>query len=70
MEYEVLLTWDEEAQVWVAVNDDIPIALNSASLDELVERVKLATPEILEMNGKPHEGMTLHFKAERVAVAA
>jgi hypothetical protein len=70
MEYEVLLTWDEEAQVWVAVNDDIPIALNSASLDELVERVKLATPEILEMNGKPHEGMTLHFKAERFAVVA
>jgi hypothetical protein len=70
MEYTVLLTWDEEAHVWVAVNDDIPIALNSASLDELIERVKLAAPEILKMNGKPHKGIPLHFKADRVVVAA
>ncbi|GHU73326.1 hypothetical protein FACS189450_12900 [Spirochaetia bacterium] len=69
-EYTILLTWDDEAQVWIAINDEIPIALNSSSLDELMERVKLAVPEILEMNGKPYEGIPLHFKADRLAVVA
>jgi hypothetical protein len=70
MEYQVVLTWDDEARVWVAVNDEIPIALNSESLDTLMERVLLAVPEMLEMNGKPHEGAIIHFKADRVVVAA
>jgi hypothetical protein len=70
IEYTILLTWDDEARVWVAVNDDIPIALNSASLDELIERVRLAAPEMLEMNGKPYKGIPLHFKADRIVVAA
>jgi predicted RNase H-like HicB family nuclease len=69
-EYTIVLTWDDEAQVWVAENDDIPIALNSASLDELIERVRLAVPEMLELNGKQSEGIPLHFKAERIVAAA
>jgi hypothetical protein len=35
-----------------------------------MERVRLAVPEMLEINGKPHEGIPLHFKADRVVVAA
>jgi hypothetical protein len=70
IEYTILLTWDDEAQVWVVINDEIPIALNSASLDELMERVRRAVPEMLEMNGKPYEGIPIHFKADRIVVAA
>ncbi|MDR1986194.1 MAG: DUF1902 domain-containing protein, partial [Treponema sp.] len=33
--YIILLTWDDEARVWVAVNDEIPLALESGSLDVL-----------------------------------
>ena len=62
-EYIVLLTWDEEASVWVAENDDIPIALESPSLDTLMERVKLAAPELLELNDKNHGEMALLFTA-------
>ena len=53
-EYTVSLDWDEEAARWYALNDDIPITLEDASLDTLIYRVKLATPELLELNGKPH----------------
>jgi len=60
-EYIVLLTWDDEASVWVAENDDIPIALESPSLDTLMERVKLATPELLELNDKNHGDIALRF---------
>jgi hypothetical protein len=69
-EYTVLLTWDEEARVWVAVNDEIPLALESGSLDVLMERVRYTAPEVLESNGKPHNNIRLHFKADRVAVVA
>jgi hypothetical protein len=48
--------------VWVAINDEIPIALNSPSLDKLMERVTLAIPEMLAMNGKP--GLTANCNHE------
>ena len=68
IEYVVLLTWDDEASVWIAENNDIPIALESDSLDKLIERVKLAAPELLELNGKFNAGsgknITLHFKMD------
>ena len=51
-EYTVLLTWDAEARVWVAENDDIPIALESGSFDTLIERVRYTVPEILQENDK------------------
>ena len=69
-EYIVTLSWDDEAAVWVAENDDIPIALESDSLDTLMERVKVATPELLELNGKNHGNIALRFKMERQTMVA
>jgi hypothetical protein len=69
-EYTVLLNWDDEASKWYALNDDIPIILEDASLDTLIDRVKLAAPELLELNGKPHADIHLFFKMERQAVIA
>jgi hypothetical protein len=69
-EYIVTITFDEEAAVWYAVNNDIPIALESDSLDVLIKRVKLAVPELLELNGRNHEHTVLHFTMEQEAVLA
>jgi hypothetical protein len=66
-EYLVLITWDEESRVWVAANDEIPLALESGSLDVLMERVRYAAPEVLAANGKPHTSIQIHFKADRIA---
>jgi predicted RNase H-like HicB family nuclease len=66
-EYTVLLTWDDEARVWVAENDDIPIVLESGSLDLLMERVRVAAPEILELNGKEFKDVYLNFTTKRRA---
>ena len=49
-EYMIVLSFDDEAQKWYALNDEIPIALEDFSLDTLINRVKLAVPEMLEMN--------------------
>ena len=44
-EYEILLVWDDEARVWIAQNDDIPLVLENSSLDLLMEQVRLAVPK-------------------------
>ncbi|MDR1972814.1 MAG: DUF1902 domain-containing protein [Treponema sp.] len=69
-EYTVLLAWDEEAGKWYAQNDEIPVILEDVSLDTLIRRVKLASPELLEINGKPHADIRLLFKMEVQAVVA
>ena len=66
-EYEILLIWDEDARVWIAQNDDIPLVLENGSLDLLMEQVRLAAPEILELNGKEHEDVYLDFTTRRRA---
>jgi len=70
IKYTILLKWDEEASVWIAENDDIPIALESDSLDTLIERVRIATPELLELNGNNNENITLHFEMDCQAMVA
>jgi hypothetical protein len=63
-EYTVLLTWDNEARVWLAENDIIPIALESGSFDTLIERVRHTVPEILQDNNKPTD-VHLNFISHR-----
>jgi predicted RNase H-like HicB family nuclease len=64
-EYTVLLTWDDEARVWIAESNDIPgLILESGSLDVLMERVRYAAPELLELSGNTTD-VSLSFKAER-----
>ena len=51
MEYVVNFTWDNEACVWIATSDNIPgLTLESGSFDALVERIRFAVPELLELN--------------------
>ena len=70
-EYTVILFWDDEASVWIAESQDLPgLILESDSFDTLVERVKKAVPELLEVSGTNHTQIKLHFKAERLAVVA
>ena len=64
-EYLVSLDWDAETARWYALNDDIPIMLEDASLDALIYRVKLATPELLELNGKLRLARIFHGVSSR-----
>ncbi len=53
MNYTVFCNWDTEANVWVATSPDIiGLVLASESLDILMNRVKLAVPELLELNSQ------------------
>ena len=67
MKCVVKLVWDNEANRWYTETDDIPgLVLESPSFDSLVDRVRLAAPEILELNRGYTGPVHLLFEAERV----
>jgi hypothetical protein len=65
MDCKVSLTWDDEAYVWLASSADVPgLALESGSLDALMERVKNTIPDLLDLK---NTDLTIDFQAERLA---
>ncbi len=70
MTYTVDVLWDDDAKVWIATSDDIPgLVLESGSYDALIERVKIAAPELLALDNqiKP---VTIKCRSERVIAAS
>ena len=66
MEYKINFTWDNEAAVWIATSDDIPgLVLESGSFDALLERVRIAAPELLALNNAQKQPLILSFVSER-----
>ena len=66
--------WDEEANVWVATSDDVPgLATEEATMEGLIEKLKIIIPELLEANGVqidqevPFEIMTRRFEIAQSA---
>lgn len=71
MKCKVKLIWDEEAQVWIATSDDVPgLILESGSYDALVEKVKFAIPELLELNNRKSSFYDLLLTSERHEMVA
>lgn len=70
MEYVVRFTWDPEADVWIAVNDYIPLTLESDSLDLLMQKVRTALPELLELNNLPKPSYLYYIVEHREEVHA
>ena len=67
MSYTVNLLWDADASVWVATSEDIKgLVLESGSLDVLIERVRMAVPDLLKLNKQPLEHAKIVFLTEKV----
>ncbi len=64
MEYNVKFTWDDKAAVWVATSTDIKgLVMEGGSADALIERVRIAVPELLELNSqKPAAKLNFLFE--------
>lgn len=66
MEYIINLIWDNDTNVWVATSDDIPgLILESGSFDALLERVRFAAPELIELNSPKKSPYVLSFVSNR-----
>ena len=50
--YNIKAEWDGEAGVWVASSDDVPgLATGADTFEELIEKLRIVVPELLEENG-------------------
>lgn len=65
MDLTIKMIWDSDARVWVAESEDVPgLVLESGSFDALLERVRVAVPELLALN-RSNTPLTLNFQSER-----
>ena len=62
---KVKMMWEDD--IWIAESEDeLGIVLESGSFDTLVERVRMAVPEMLELNCNYKGDFQIHFEAERL----
>ncbi|MCL2151348.1 MAG: DUF1902 domain-containing protein [Oscillospiraceae bacterium] len=69
MKYTVRLIWDNEASIWYTESDDLPVFLNDYSYDNLIERVRIAAPEVVEESFGYIGPVDLIFESVRVEKA-
>ncbi len=71
--YLIRADWDDDARVWVAVSDAVPgLATEAETLEQLIEKLKIMVPELLDLNGYPgDDGPTVPFEvvARRASAA-
>ena len=64
--------WDKDARVWVAISEDVPgLATEADTLEELIEKLRIMIPELLEANGLlagDEEEVSFHLFSERTEV--
>jgi predicted RNase H-like HicB family nuclease len=57
---EVEAFWDEEARVWVASSNDVPGLITEAdTMEQLMQKLKIIIPELLQANGLLNEPGTI-----------
>jgi predicted RNase H-like HicB family nuclease len=70
--YQVKAVWDDEAGVWVASSDDVPgLVTEAATVEELVKKLEVLIPELLEANNALPHAREIPFEvlSERHATA-
>ena len=67
VDFVIKMIWDASEKRWAAVGSPgMGLVLESDSFDVLVERVKLAAPEMIELNLSYRGPINLFFVSERV----
>ena len=63
----IKLVWNEKEKFWYSksLDERFGLTLESSSLDILIERVKLAVPDMLELSGYTGD-IELVFEIERI----
>ena len=65
--YVVKAMWDEEARVWVAESDDVPgLVTEAATQQELIRKLEIVVPELLEANDLLGRRTTIPFRMESI----
>ncbi len=72
-EIKIKAMWDAEAEVWIAVSDDVPgLATEAETSVQLVRKLRILIPELLEANGLlselGQEEIPFHLLSERTEI--
>lgn len=60
--YTVTCRWDNEARCWYVAESDVPgLATGADTLDELVAKLQVAIPELLELNDQLPDAPEIPF---------
>ena len=66
MDFLIKMIWDNDLKRWAAIGSaGMGLVLESDSFDILVERVKMAAPEMIELNSNYTGEIQLVFVSER-----
>jgi len=67
MNCTIKFIWDADAGIWFSSSNDIPgLILQSTSFDTLLDRIKSAAPEMLELNQNYKGPFHLSIETERI----
>lgn len=64
MEGKLLIkaNWDSDAKVWVAESNDVPgLVTEAGNIEQLIKKLKILIPELLELNKNIDSGDTIPF---------
>jgi len=62
-EFRIEAEWDAEAEVWVATSPDVPgLVLQGRTQDEIVEKVRLVLPALIEIGVEPEDRLNVTFR--------
>ena len=51
-EFTVKADWDPEVKVWYVAESDVPgLATEADTIDQLIQKLRVMVPEMLELNG-------------------
>ncbi len=67
---KVKIYWDDEAKVWIAINMEIGLTIESDSYDILVEKVQLAAPEMALENKVEYTRIVIEKVEGKIDVTA
>lgn len=66
---KILISWDDEACVWIATCDEIGLVLESGSYDALIERIRISVPEQASMNNRTEYSYLICTEDRRMVCA-
>ena len=67
MDFLIKMIWDSDEKRWTGIGSPgMGLVLESDSFDVLVERIKLAAPEMIELNLNYKGPINLYFITERM----
>jgi predicted RNase H-like HicB family nuclease len=61
-EFHIVAEWDSDAELWVATSPDIPgLVLQGRTHDDLVEKLRLVVPALIEIGVDPEDRLNVRF---------